>query len=368
VYVDEVKLRQVLINLLGNALKFTTSGGFTLSAEVTSRGIAGIDAGGPPTTRVRFAVTDTGVGVPVADRVSIFEPFQQSALDSGTYQGAGLGLAISQRIVQLMGGVIHVESPASQPSDASAEGPGSNFWFELDLHAVQAMGLPRTHARNLSGYAGQQRRLLVVDDEPANREVLRALLEPLGLAIEECPDGESCLAAFASHGADAIFLDLHMPGALDGYACARALRTLSGERRPAIIAVSASVFEEDRQSAFDAGCDAFVPKPFTRERLFGALVACLNIEWIFHEMTATADSSASLPRLPDGVAQELRKLAERGDIEAFRERIRALALTLPNCEATLAHLDSLAAGLQLRRLREELHTAGTVEPLPSKST
>jgi CheY-like chemotaxis protein len=267
-----------------------------------------------------------------------------------------------------MGGVIQVESPASPSSDAQTERPGSNFWFELDLPAAPAIGLARSPAGNLSGYAGEQRRLLVVDDEPANREVLRALLEPLGLVIEECADGESCIAAFASRGADAIFLDLHMPGALDGYACARALRTLSGERRPAIIAVSASVFEEDRQSAFDAGCDAFVPKPFTQERLFGALVACLNIEWIFQEMTATTDGSAALPRLPEGVAQELRKLAERGDIESFRARIRALEVALPNCEATLGHLDSLAAGLQLRRLREELHTAaGTIETLPSRS-
>lgn len=368
VYVDEVKLRQVLINLLGNALKFTATGGFTLSGEVVGHGTTATDAAQPTTTRVRFAVTDTGVGVALKDRVSIFEPFQQSALASHTHQGAGLGLAISQRIVQLMGGVIHVESPATQLPGGDTVGPGSKFWFELDLPAAPAIGLRRTPAGILTGYAGEQRRLLVVDDEPANREVLRALLEPLGLAIEECADGESCLAAFAARGADAIFLDLHMPGALDGYACARALRTLSGERGPAIIAVSASVFEEDRQSAFDAGCDAFVPKPFTQERLFGALVACLNLEWIFNDMTATSDGSASLPRLPAAVAQELRKLAERGDIETFRERIRALEAALPDCGATLAHLDSLAAGLQLRRLRQELHTAaGTVEPLPSRS-
>jgi CheY-like chemotaxis protein len=208
----------------------------------------------------------------------------------------------------------------------------------------------------LTGYAGQRRRLLVVDDEPANREVMRALLEPIGLEIEECADGESCLTAFAARGADAIFLDLRMPGTLDGYACARALRRLAGGRGPAIIAVSASVFEEDRQSAFDAGCDAFVPKPCTQERLFGALVACLHLEWIFQEITTTADANASLPPLPASAAQELRKLAEHGDIETFRKRIQALEVALPECKATLAHLDSLAAGLQLGRLRQELHS------------
>jgi signal transduction histidine kinase/DNA-binding NarL/FixJ family response regulator len=369
VHVDEVKLRQVLINLLGNALKFTTTGGLTLSVEVVGRSTAATDAAAPA-TRVRFAVTDTGVGVPLADRAHIFEPFQQSEITSRAHQGAGLGLAISQRIVELMGGLIRVESPVAQTSGADAAGPGSRFWFELDLPTAPALGFRRTPAGILTGYAGQRRRLLVVDDEPANREVLRALLEPLGLAIEECADGESCLAAFASRGADAIFLDLRMPGKLDGYACARALRTLPEGRRPAIIAVSASVFEEDRQSAFDAGCDAFVPKPFSQERLFGALVACLNLEWIFLEMTATADGTApSLPPLPAATAQELRKLAERGDIESFRERVRALEAALPDCAATLAHLDSLAAGLQLGRLRKELHTiTGAASPLPSLST
>jgi len=229
------------------------------------------------------------------------------------------------------------------------------------LPVTPTLGLRHTPAGILTGYTGQRRRLLVVDDEPANREVLRALLEPLGLAIEECADGESCLEAFSARGADAVFLDLRMPGALDGYACARALRTLCGGRGPAIIAVSASVFEEDRQSAFDAGCDAFVPKPFAQDRLFGALVACLNLDWIFQEMAAT-DGSASLLPLPAAAAQELRTLAERGDIESFRERILALEVELPDCEATLAHLDSLAAGLQLGRLRQELHAAAAVAP------
>jgi signal transduction histidine kinase/DNA-binding NarL/FixJ family response regulator len=356
VYVDEVKLRQVLINLLGNALKFTSTGGLILSVQVVENCHTDTDAAAPA-TRVRFAVTDSGMGVPLADQAHIFEPFQQSDLTSRVHQGAGLGLAISQRIVELMGGVIRLESPVARSSGAEVANPGSRFWFELDLPSAPALGFRRTSAGIPTGYAGQRRRLLVVDDESANREVLRALLEPLGFAIEECADGESCLAAFASRGADAIFLDLRMPGKLDGYACARALRTLSAGRGPAIIAVSASVFEEDRQSAFDAGCDAFVPKPFTQDRLFGALVACLNLEWIFQEMTGNADGSApSLTPLPAATAQELRKLAERGDIEGFRERIRALEAALPNCEATLSHLDSLAAGLQLGRLRQELHT------------
>jgi CheY-like chemotaxis protein len=250
----------VLINLLGNALKFTTVGGLTLSVEVLGPGAAATDASAPA-TRVRFAVADTGVGVTLEDQAHIFEPFQQSDLTSRAHQGAGLGLAISQRIVGLMGGVIRVVSPSARVAAAQGAGPGSKFWFELDLPIAPVLGFRRTPTGILTGYMGQRRRLLVVDDEPANREVLRALLEPLGLEIEECSDGESCLAAFAARGADAIFLDLRMPGKLDGYACARALRSLSGGRAPAIIAVSASVFEEDRQCAFDAGCDAFVPKP-----------------------------------------------------------------------------------------------------------
>lgn len=343
VNVDEVKLRQVLINLLGNALKFTDAGRVTFTVETL----------GPA---VRFSVSDTGVGIADADQPRIFEAFHQAGpVMSGT-QGTGLGLAISQRIVGLMGGIIRVESRLEH---------GSRFSFELTLppgsgSRPAAAGL---EAGRVTGYAGARRRLIVVDDEPANREVLRTLLEPLGFELEECADGRAGLDAFTRQPADAILLDLRMPGDLDGYATARALRALPGGGAPAIIAVSASVFEEDRHMALDAGCDTFVPKPFSEERLFGALGDCLDLKWILQEPVGEAGESAA-PVLPAGTVEELRDLARRGDIKAFRERVKTLGKIHPEATATLAHLDSLAAGFQLGRLRHELRTSRTTVSRP----
>jgi CheY-like chemotaxis protein len=336
---DDVKLRQVLINLLGNALKFTEVGAVTLSV---TRVAASGSAASPDGHALRFAVTDTGIGIAPADQERIFEPFRQG---SGAFvtQGTGLGLAISQRIVGLMGGTIQVESTPRR---------GSRFWFDITMRPAEHSAA-RPIANIVAGYHGQRRRLLVVDDEPANREVLRGLLEPLGFGIEECGDGRACVAAFERQSADAVLLDLRMPGELDGYATARALRALPDGRAPAIIAVSASVFEEDRDTALEAGCDAFVPKPFTEERLFGALGDCLDLKWVLQENAA---EPARLPVLPSGIAEELRDLARRGDITMLRERLRALESDLPDCRPTLAHLDALASGFQLGRLRQELRT------------
>jgi CheY-like chemotaxis protein len=132
------------------------------------------------------------------------------------------------------------------------------------------------------------------------------------------------------------------------------LRALPGGSAPAIVAVSASVFEEDRHTALEAGCDAFVPKPFTEERLFSALGDCLDLKWVLQENGA---EGTVLPTLPPAIAEELRDLARRGDIKVLRERLAALGPELPACRATLAHLDALAAGFQLGRLRQELRTS-----------
>ncbi len=293
-------------------------------------------------------MVDTGVGIAPEDLERIFEPFHQAQRNPLAAQGTGLGLAISQRIVELMGGAIRVES---QP------GRGSRFWFEAALPVTAAPAALVAPRRMINGYEGARRRLLVIDDEAANRVVLRGLLEPLGFAIGECRDGEAAVSTFQTQPFDAVLLDLRMPGPLDGLATARRLRALPGGGAPAIIAVSASVFEEDRHTAIDAGCDDFVPKPFNEERLLASIAQGLGLTWTFAPNESNSGASfapTTKTPLPAAEAEPLLELARRGDIRNFRERLRAVAARHPECAPTIEHLDNLAAGFQLGALRHEL--------------
>ena len=340
---DEAKLRQVLFNLLGNALKFTERGRVELRVTRVPSPLSAANS-----SLIRFEIIDTGVGIAPGEIGRIFEPFHQASGNSLAAQGTGLGLTISQRIVELMGGTIRAESEPER---------GSRFWFDIVLPLTTTPAPASTLRRAVIGYEGPRRRLLVVDDEAANRDVLRGLLEPLGFAIEECSDGESCVTLFQQRPADGILLDLRMPGRLDGLATARALRALPGKTAPAIIAVSASVFEEDRHTAIDAGCDDFVPKPFNEDRLFAALSQGLELTWTLAEPEAGSgtsfDAATRIP-LPVSEAEPLLELARRGDIRNFRERLKSAGARHPGCARTVEHLDQLAAAFQLGRLRQEL--------------
>lgn len=330
VNVDESKLRQVLINLLGNALKFTARGSIWL--RVAPQATASAAA-------VRFEIRDTGVGIAAADLPGLFEAFHQGGDATQRTAGTGLGLAISQRIVGLMGGRIAVESAPER---------GSRFWFELELPGILAPD--ELQARRLTGYSGARRRLLVVDDAETNRAVLRGVLEPLGFVIEECATGAECLRRGASEGFDGVLLDLRLESGTDGLAVARALRRKLAGAPLAIIAVSASVFESDRQHAFDAGCDAFVPKPFAEENLLSVLGRHLRLTWIYADEPA-AETAAPLP---SALRAELRACVERGDIEALRARLTEVRNAHPACAGLCEQLDALAGGYQLERLRKAL--------------
>ena len=280
---DGRRLRQVLLNLLGNAVKFTDHGGVTLSVR---------PAGGE---RVRFEVADTGVGIAPGELHDIFLAFHQVGGRRLAAQGAGLGLAISQRLVEGLGGRIEVESTPEQ---------GSRFWFELPLAAGELSREPDGHAGKLTdaerglvtGYEGAPRRLLV-DDLKETRRVLHDLLQPLDFEIEEAADGAACLAACAQVLPDAVLLDLRL-GKPDGFEVAHLLRARKDRARPGIIAVSASVFESDRQRALDAGCGNFLSKPLDMTQLLGSLGSVLGPRWTQADPPAPAIDNALFA--PDG--------------------------------------------------------------------
>jgi CheY-like chemotaxis protein len=325
---DEQKLRQVLLNLLVNAIRFTATGHVTLTAAPAGAG------------RVRFTVEDTGSGIDPARLPRLFQPFDSTG--QGAAQGTGLGLALSQRMTELLGGQIEV---------GSTPGHGSRFWFDLPLAAVNPSASATPVPRTPIGYRGDRRHLLVVDDDATNRAVLCELLAPLGFAVTEAADGEAAVAAFDRTPTDLVLLDLRFESGPDGFAIARSLRTTPQGDRTRIVAVSASVFESDRHQALAAGCDAFLAKPFKEEQLHALLGDLLGLTWEYAAEPAVP-AGGTVP-LDDATRVELLDLARRGDAHRLRERLAALAAD-PRHAAWARQLDALAAGFQMKRLRELL--------------
>ena len=363
VVVDEHRLRQVLTNLLGNALKYTEQGHIELRLEALN---AARPAARAPeaaaTALVRFEVRDTGIGVAPEDGTRIFAAFQQAAPPHLAAQGAGLGLAIAQRLVQLMGGQLKVESPWP-PSGTNRPGRGSRFWFELELPLApdpQPAGLTRV----VTGYRGDRRRILIVDDEANNRALLRDSLGGLGFAIEEADGAAPALAACAHARPDAVLLDLRMPQ-VDGLALAPKLRqAVAGPL--VIIALSASVYPIDRDQALAAGCDEFLGKPVNEAELFAALARLIGVDWIQGEGRQPARDATTpleqLARPTPAALDELLALAECGDVLRLTEMLAELRRTDPQepgrrCKMkTVLLVDDTPANLGV--LIDVLRTAG----------
>lgn len=302
---DAIKLRQVLDNLLGNALKFTPHGSVVF--EIAIRDAA--------TETVAFVVRDTGVGIAAADRDRLFQPFQQATDGRPPEPGTGLGLAISRRLVELMGGTLELDS---------APGAGSTFRFAVRLPVLAAdAAAERRHAGEITGYRGPRRRLLVVDDVAINRSVLRELLAPLGFEISEAVTGEEALALAAAERPDLVLLDLRM-GGMDGFTLARRLRAAHGSGLK-LIAMSASVLSFGRDDAFAAGCDDFLPKPFREDELLARLGMALQVEWTGETAAGPAAAPARAgTALDPAVIDELLGIARRGEISLLRLRLADL--------------------------------------------
>jgi len=259
---DQKRLRQVLINLLSNAVKFTTRGEVTFAV--------GYHGG-----KLRFQVEDTGIGIAPKELQEIFLPFQQVGEQRHETEGTGLGLVISRQLVQLMGGELKVESTPSK---------GSIFWFDLDLPGVSQWVDNRASvmARNIIGFEGRKRKVLVVDDKWANRSVLVSLLEPLGFEVVEAIDGLEGLNKAREFKPDIIFMDLVMPG-MDGFETTRQIKMLPGLAGVAVIAISASVFDFAQQQSQEVGCDGFLPKPVQEVNLLETLQGYLGLEWVYEK-------------------------------------------------------------------------------------
>lgn len=339
---DEKRLRQVLLNLLGNAVKFTDSG------EVYLRvGIVGDEAPQTATARLRFEVRDTGVGIAPEQLTRLFHPFEQSGDARQRAAGTGLGLAISQQLVQLMGSVIQVESTLGQ---------GSVFWFEADFPIVVVQDKSVLQdTRRICGYAGARRTLLVVDDKPYNRAVILDMLTPLGFQCVEAENGQELLNTADAIPPDLILTDLVMP-VKTGFEAVQELRRHPEVQRLPIIAMTASVFAMNEEQSRLAGCDAFLPKPVEMERLLALLQTHLKLEWVYaKESVKEAFSEEATPDdmlIPPPVAEmeELLELAMLGDILGIQERAALLEQEDPRYQPFARQLQQFAAAFQDKQL------------------
>jgi len=307
---DSAKLRQVLENLLGNAIKFTGGGEVRLLALPVGEG------------RVRFEVSDTGPGIDAADLARIFQPFTQLPNGGAPVEGGtGLGLAIAQRLVALLGGRLEV---------ASAVGQGSRFWFELELAGA---GAPAGAAEpapvcRMVGYEGPRRRVLAVDDVPANRRLFTDLLAPLGFEVVEAGSAAETMTRLESFRPDLVLLDLRLPDA-DGFSLARKLRADPRLEGVKILAASASVFNQDPAAALAAGCDGFIAKPFLPEEFFARIGELLALTW----REAVETPAATAEPLDPALLGALRAAAAAGDIVAVREAFGRLRERHPQAAA-----------------------------------
>lgn len=270
VQVDEKRLRQVLINLLGNAIKFTERGQVVLRVSVMGNELANT----PNLAKIRFEVIDTGVGISSDQLTQIFLPFEQVGDEKQRAAGTGLGLTITRKLLQLMGSEIQVNSEI---------GKGSTFCFDLVLPVVEAVAQAKTtRTSNMIGYKGPQRTVLVVDDKLPNRLVLHNLLEPLGFKVLLAENGQEEVTIAQEMKPDLILTDMLMP-VMTGFEAVPKIRQLPQLSNVVIIAVSASVFEADKEKTLTIGCHDFLSKPVEASKLFALLETHLKLEWIYEE-------------------------------------------------------------------------------------
>jgi signal transduction histidine kinase/CheY-like chemotaxis protein len=308
VYADEKRLRQILINLLSNAIKFTQAGSVQFVVHYRS-------------PVAEFEVTDTGPGIQATDLERIFAPFERGALGVSQPQtGTGLGLTISRLLAGVMGGDIKV---------ASAVGAGSTFRVKMMLSEVTN---PRRNApveAPLAGYHGPRRTILVTDDDPVQRDLLREVLTPLGFILLSAPDGAACLALAQHCRPDLFLLDISMSG-MDGWTVAETLRA-TGHHQARILMVSASALEAHGTPLAQPFHDGYLMKPIDIPRLLETIRQLLRIEWTYEtgEVTAARWRPETGPRPPVKHVEELIGLGQIGYIRAIQVKLDEIGSEYP---------------------------------------
>lgn len=336
---DSGKLRQVLINLLGNAIKFTHQGKVILRADTQS--VASVI-----TTVLTIEVIDTGIGIPEQELADLFHPFVQLVQKKSDTEGTGLGLAISESLINLMGGHISV---------SSVFGEGSIFKIELPIVLASASDIIEHKVfQRVVGLAPDQPtcRLLVVDDNADNRLLLVTLLTNMGFQVREAENGEQAIRLFEQWQPALCWMDMRMPNT-DGYAATTKIRQLKGGDKVKIIALTASAFKEQHTHIINAGCDAVLHKPFHIPDICATLTKYLGVNFEYQETTtpvalATGEISIEMfSKLSPIVRQQLHEAALNLDTEETARIIALIHNTLPDIAD---YLQTLAQTYQFEQL------------------
>ncbi len=342
---DETRLRQILVNLLGNAVKFTRSGGV----------IVRLGVGQNDRQQLLIEVEDTGPGIRPEDRERIFKPFEQ-VMEGGEQKGTGLGLTITRQFVELMGGTLAVESTPGQ---------GSQFRVELPVELAEAPGAEPVEYRQVIGLAPGQPayRILIAEDQRENQILLSRLMEAIGLETRVANNGAQCLEIFRDWPADLIWMDRRMP-VMDGVEAAQRIRQLPGGESVKIIAVTASAFREQQDEMLAAGMDEFVRKPYRASEIYECMARQLGLKFVYGEEPDTAPTAIvmataeQMAALPVALRQELAEALTVLD----SERIAALLDQVQQLDSQLGgFLSRLAEGFDYPAMLNLLQKAGDLE-------
>lgn len=343
IYTDGVKLRQVLLNLLGNAIKFTKKGEvilkvrYDLPQPLLERGENYLSQS--PLTKgghrgdhyLHFTVKDTGKGISKEELSKLFEAFSQTESGKESQEGTGLGLVISRQFVQLMGGDITVESELNQ---------GTTFSFSIQVKLGKETQEDNIPTRRVLALAPDQPvyKILVVDDKAVNCQLLIKLLSPLGFEVKQASNGQEAIAIWEEWEPHLIFMDMRMP-VMDGYEATKHIKAQVKGSATAVVALTASVLEEEKAIVLSAGCDDFLRKPFKENTIFETLTKHLGVKYIYEEMhlqkaenlteTLTTETFKIMPQ------EWIIRLSE-AVLEANTEQIIILIQEIPESEAFLA--------------------------------
>jgi signal transduction histidine kinase/ActR/RegA family two-component response regulator len=346
---DPIRLKQVLYNLVGNSIKFTEKGEVALRVSRVK-------------DRIRIEVRDTGRGIPADEIQHLFKPFYQATNNNQASGGVGLGLYISQRIVRLLGGVLEV---------SSEEGEGSNFWFELPIGPANEA--PPVSMRKVVRLEGKPTRILVVDDDEANRQYMLDLLREIGLTATFAPSALEALQLLRTEKFDCVISDIRMADR-NGIEFCQELRKDPQFASIPMIASSASAYENDRETALTAGFNAFVPKPISEAILFGLFESLLGLKPVYRSDTESVtefdgiEDAVNRPlseALPDTKGlDELLAHAKLGDIIALRAAIRHLGEKNLALHTFSRRLSILAEQYQMSAIEKILLAAREVVQSP----